>query len=79
MCVCVPFFFAQSPTKINTPTSAPPRVVVKKAACIILIVLYNTYFEKNVYQRVHVEKNKKDFNKTLYDSSFEGGVVIASG
>ena len=74
MCDGVPLFFAQSPAKINTPTSAPPHVVVKKAACIILNVLYNTStsFEKNVYQRVQVEKNKKDFNKTLlYDCSLD--------
>jgi hypothetical protein len=80
--VGVPLFFAQSRTKINTPTIAPPHVVVKKAACIILNVLYNTStsFEKNVHQRVQVEKNKRDFNKTLlYDCSFEGGLEIASG
>ena len=29
--------------------------------------------------RVHVEKNKKEFNKTLYDRSFVGGLEIASG
>ena len=29
--------------------------------------------------RVHVEKNKKEFNKTLYDRSLEGCLEIASG
>jgi hypothetical protein len=29
--------------------------------------------------RIHVEKNKKEFNKTLYDRSFVGGLEIASG
>ena len=78
VCVCVPLIFAQSPTKINTPTSAPP-LVVKKASCIMLNVLYHMYFERNVCQRVHVEKDKKDFNKTLYDCSSVGGLEIASG
>jgi hypothetical protein len=46
----VPFFFAEQPTKIGTPTSAPD---VKQAAGIILNVLYMpsslsmfTYFEE---------------------------------
>jgi hypothetical protein len=65
----VRFFLSQQKKKIDPPTSAPLHVV-KERVCIILKDL-NAMHTPSL-PRVHVEKNKKEFNKTLYDRIFVG-------
>ena len=76
-CACVRLFFSQQATKIDTPTSAPLHVRQGRSMHHPEDLI-NAMHTPSL-PRVHVEKNKKEFNKTLYDRSFVGGLEIASG